>query len=182
MTPIRLAVNKMHMPRHFTWNTRLRPSAEPPNNTAKRPRSPEKSEEGSGTVLAVGIVAALLILAVVIVGFAGVSVANRRAAQAADLSALAAADALRGITPGDPCEVAAHVAHDNNAKLLGCALADRPETVDIRVSSAVHGPFAFLGDAHGTSRAGAPHPEAGEKAPDEGLSGDEIPDHAPADE
>ena len=97
------------------------------------------------------------------------------------MAALAAADALRGITPGDPCDVAAQVARDNNANLVGCALADRPETVDIRVSSAVHGPFAFLGDAQGTSRAGAPHPDSGADAPDEGLSGDEIPENTPSD-
>ena len=64
---------------------------------------------------------------------------------------------------------------------MGCALADRPETVDIRVISAVYGPFAFLGDAQGTSRAGAPHPDSGAGAPDEGLSGDEIPENAPSD-
>ena len=49
------------------------------------------------------------------------------------------------------------------------------------MSSAVHGPFAFLGDAQGTSRAGAPHPDSGEGAPDEGLSSDEIPENAPSD-
>jgi len=95
-------------------------------------------------------------------------------------AAPAAADALRGITPGDPCDIAAQIARDNNANLVGCALADRPETVDIRVSSAVHGPFAFLGDAQGTSRAGAPHPDSGEGAPDEGLSSDEIPENVPS--
>ena len=145
-----------------------------------RPQPTENPEEGSGTVLAVGIIAALLILATIIIGFAGVSTANRRAAQAADLAALAAADALRGITTGDPCDIATQVARDNNAKLVGCALADRPETVDIRVSSAVHGPFAFLGDAQGTSRAGAPHPDSGAGAPDGGLSSDEIPENTPS--
>lgn len=64
---------------------------------------------------------------------------------------------------------------------MGCALADRPETVDIRVSSAVHGPLAFLGDAQGTSRAGAPHPDSEADAPDEGLSSDEIPENTPSD-
>lgn len=139
----------------FIWNACVPPFAKLRREAADRPQPTENPEEGSGTVLAVGIIAALLILATVIIGFAGVSMANRRAAQAADLAALAAADALRGITPGDPCDIAAQVARDNNANLVGCALADRPETVDIRVSSAVHGPFAFLGDAQGTSRAGA---------------------------
>ena len=131
----------------FIWNACVPPFAKPRREAADRSLPTENPEEGSGTVLAVGIIAALLILATVIIGFAGVSTANRRAAQAADLAALAAADALRGITPGDPCDIAAQVARDNNANLVGCALADRPETVDIRVSSAVHGPFAFLGDA-----------------------------------
>ena len=164
----------------FIWNVRLPSFAKPRREVAERPQTTENPEEGSGTVLAVGIIAALLILATVIIGFAGVSMANRRAAQAADLAALAAADALRGITPGDPCDIAAQVARNNNANLVGCALADRPETVDIRVSSAVHGPFAFFGDAQGTSRAGAPHPDSGEGAPDEGLSSDEIPENAPS--
>lgn len=165
----------------FIWNACVPPFAKPQCEAVDRPQPTENPEEGSGTVLAVGIIAALLILVTVIIGFAGVSMANRRAAQAADLAALAAADALRGITPGDPCDVAAQVARDNNANLVGCALADRPETVDIRVNSAVHGPFAFLGDAQGTSRAGAPHPDSGEGAPDEGLSGDEIPENVPSD-
>ena len=122
----------------FIWNACVPPFAKPQCEAADRPQPTENPEEGSGTVLAVGIIAALLILATVIIGFAGVSTANRRAAQAADLAALAAADALRGITPGDPCDIAAQVARDNNANLVGCALADRPETVDIRVNSAVH--------------------------------------------
>lgn len=165
----------------FIWNACVPSFAKLQCEAADRPHPTENPEEGSGTVLAVGIIAALLILATVIIGFAGVSTANRRAAQAADLAALAAADALRGITPGDPCDIAAQVARDNNANLVGCALADRPETVDIRVSSAVQGPFAFLGDAQGTSRAGAPHLDSGEGAPDEGLSSDEIPENAPSD-
>ena len=66
----------------------------------------EYSEEGSGTVLALTIIAALLVLTVVIAGLIGVVSANRRASAAADLSALAAADAYRGLTEGDPCAVA----------------------------------------------------------------------------
>ena len=78
----------------FIWNACLPSFAKPRCEAADRPQTTENPEEGSGTVLAVGIIAALLILATVIIGFAGVSTANRRAAQAADLAALAAADAL----------------------------------------------------------------------------------------
>ena len=60
----------------------------------------EHPEEGSGTVLALTIIAALLVLTVVIAGLIGVVSANRRASAAADLSALAAADAYRGLTEG----------------------------------------------------------------------------------
>jgi len=165
----------------FIWNACVPPFAKPQCEAVDRSLPTENPEEGSGTVLAVGIIAALLILATVIIGFAGVSMANRRGGGGGGPGGRAAAGALRGITPGDPCDIAAQVARDNNANLVGCALADRPETVDIRVSSAVHGPFAFLGDAQGTSRAGAPHPDSGEGAPDEGLSGDEIPENAPSD-
>jgi len=164
----------------FIWKACVPSFAKPQCEATDRPQPTETPEEGSGTVLAVGIIAALLILATVIIGFAGVSGATRGAGRAAGLGALAAADALRGITPGDPCDIAAQVARDNNANLVGCALADRPETVDIRVNSAVHGPFAFLGDAQGTSRAGAPHPDSGEGAPQEGLSGDENPESTPS--
>ena len=96
----------------FIWNACVPPFVKPQCEAVDRPQPTENPEEGSGTVLAVGMIAALLILATVIIGFAGVSMANRRAAQAADLAALAAADALRGITPGDPCDVAAQVARD----------------------------------------------------------------------
>ena len=77
----------------------------------------EYSEEGSGTVLALTIIAALLVLTVVIAGLIGVVSANRRASAAADLSALAAADAYRGLTEGDPCAVAADLAERHGAHL-----------------------------------------------------------------
>ena len=76
----------------------------------------QRPEEGSGTVLALTIIAALLVLTVVIAGLIGVVSANRRASAAADLSALAAADAYRGLTEGDPCAVAVDLAAWNPAR------------------------------------------------------------------
>ena len=122
-------------------------------------------DEGSGTVLALGIIAVLLVLTVFIVGLAGVVSANRRASTAADLSALAAADAYRGITPGEPCEVAAESAERNGAALESCTFPNRPETGEVRVAVPVSGPFAVLGPARTRARAGAEHPE-GERATD----------------
>lgn len=130
----------------------------------------EYSEEGSGTVLALTIIAALLVLTVVIAGLIGVVSANRRASAAADLSALAAADAYRGLTEGDPCVVAADLAERHGAQLESCTFPDRPETVEVTVAVPVAGPMGMLGPARVRARAGAEHPEeeyAEEEHPEE---------------
>ena len=119
----------------------------------------EYSEEGSGTVLALTIIAALLVLTVVIAGLIGVVSANRRASAAADLSALAAADAYRGLTEGDPCAVAADLAERHGAHLESCTFPNRPETVEVTVAVPVAGPMGMLGPARVRARAGAEHPE-----------------------
>lgn len=119
----------------------------------------QRPEEGSGTVLALTIIAALLVVTVVITGLIGVVSANRRASAAADLSALAAADAYRGLTEGDPCAVAADLAERHGAQLESCTFPDRPETVEVTVAVPVAGPMGMLGPARVRARAGAEHPE-----------------------
>ncbi|WP_233913045.1 Rv3654c family TadE-like protein [Arthrobacter polaris] len=66
-------------------------------------------EEGSGTVLVAGLALAMLLLMAMVLGLGQAAVAAAKAATAADLAALAAADAYRGIVPGDPCQLAADV-------------------------------------------------------------------------
>ena len=136
----------------------------------------EQSEEGSGTVLALTIIAALLVLTVVIAGLIGVVSANRRASAAADLSALAAADAYRGLTEGDPCAVAAELAERHGAHLESCTFPDRPETVEVTVAVPVAGPMGALGPARVRARAGAEHPEEEQAAAGnaEELSPEEV--------
>ncbi|MDD0859857.1 hypothetical protein NHF46_23520 [Arthrobacter alpinus] len=56
-------------------------------------------ERGAGTMLAAGIALAMLMLMVLVLGLATAAVAAGRAATAADLAALAAADAHRGSVP-----------------------------------------------------------------------------------
>lgn len=131
----------------------------------------ERPEEGSGTVLALTIIAALLVVTVVIAGLIGVVSANRRASTAADLSALAAADAYRGLTEGDPCAVAADLAERHGAHLESCTFPDRPETVEVTVAVPVAGPMGLLGPARVRARAGAEHPEEG--SPEEGSPEEE---------
>ena len=130
----------------------------------------QRSEEGSGTVLALTIIAALLVVTVVIAGLIGVVSANRRASTAADLSALAAADAYRGLTEGDPCAVAADLAERHGAHLESCTFPDRPETVEVTVAVPVAGPMGALGPARVRARAGAEHPEE-ERAEEEHAAG-----------
>lgn len=136
----------------------------------------EHPEEGSGTVLALTIIAALLVVTVVIAGLIGVVSANRRASAAADLSALAAADAYRGLTEGDPCAVAADLAERHGAHLESCTFPDRPETVEVTVAVPVAGPMGALGPARVRARAGAEHPEEEHAAADnaEELSPAEV--------
>ena len=135
----------------------------------------EQPEEGSGTVLALTIIAALLVMTVVIAGLIGVVSANRRASTAADLSALAAADAYRGLTEGDPCAVAADLAERHGAHLESCTFPDRPETVEVTVAVPVAGPMGALGPARVRARAGAEHPEEEHAAGNaEELSPDEV--------
>lgn len=127
--------------------------------TPKTASENQYPEEGSGTVLALTIIAALLVVTVVIAGLIGAVSANRRASAAADLSALAAADAYRGLTEGDPCAVAADLAARHGAHLESCTFPDRPETVEVTVAVPVAGPMGILGPARVRARAGAEHPE-----------------------
>lgn len=117
----------------------------------------EDAERGSNTVTSLGLVCVLLVLGLTMAGLVGVVSANHRAATAADLAALAGADAARGLSSGQPCTVAAAVAGLNGASLAGCALpSELSGTVDVRVTIPIEGPFAFLGSAEGLSRAGPP--------------------------
>lgn len=138
--------------------------------TPKTASENQYPEAGSGTVLALTIIAALLVVTVVIAGLIGVVSANRRASAAADLSALVAADAYRGLTEGDPCAVAADLAERHGAHLESCTFPDRPETVEVTVAVPVAGPLGMLGPARVRARAGAEHIEE-EHAEEEHAAG-----------
>ena len=110
-------------------------------------RSAMHADRGAGTVLAIAVV-----MAVVLIGLAGISLAAGLSARqhvigAADLAALAAADAASGAIGGLPCEVAATVALGNGSRLTGC------EAAGLVVSVTVSGSFAGI-PIEATSRAG----------------------------
>lgn len=75
---------------------------------------------GSGSVLAVAVLAGLLCLGALLFPLAALLLAQQRCAAAADLAALAAADVAAGLSPGVPCEAAASVAAANGSVLARC--------------------------------------------------------------
>jgi secretion/DNA translocation related TadE-like protein len=75
-----------------------------------------------------------------------------RAAAAADLAALAGADALRGITDGEPCRVAAEVAALHASSVLSCSEGEG-QTLEVRTELTER---TILGTATGHARAGPP--------------------------
>lgn len=113
-------------------------------------------EAGAGTALMAGIAMAALLLLSVVVLFAQASVAASRAATAADLSALAAADAARGLRDGSPCAVATAVAEHHGARLTGCSVEGESGHI-VQVSTEVDS-IPALPPASGLARAGPPPP------------------------
>ncbi|WP_309072045.1 Rv3654c family TadE-like protein [Arthrobacter sp.] len=111
-------------------------------------------ESGAGTTLMAGVALAALLLLAGIVLFVQGSVAASRAATAADLSALAAADAARGLRDGSPCMVAATVASHHGSRLTGCSL-EGPSGHIVRVQTELD-VSPVLPPATGQARAGPP--------------------------
>ncbi|NUP58716.1 MAG: flp pilus-assembly TadE/G-like family protein [Pseudarthrobacter sp.] len=109
-------------------------------------------ERGSGTILAAGLGLVVMAGMAVVLLLAQSTVLASRAAAAADLAALAGADALRGITTGEPCAVAAEVAARHAAALLSCTEGSG-QTLEVRTEL---GERSMLGPATGRARAGPP--------------------------
>jgi secretion/DNA translocation related TadE-like protein len=110
-------------------------------------------ERGAGTVLALA-----LALVVVLSCAAGVLVveglaAAAKAARAADLAALVAADVERGLRPGQACSAAGTVAQLNEATLVSCEIENPGERV--RVTTRVPMSSGW-GSAERRARAGRP--------------------------
>ncbi|ALV46994.1 hypothetical protein MB46_17420 [Arthrobacter alpinus] len=111
----------------------------------------DKRENGAGTVLATGLVFAILVLMLMVMALGHAAVAASKAATAADLSALAAADAYRGLSTGPPCQIAGDVAALHGASLIECRLAG-DQSVQVKVSIKTVLPWLSTGMA----RAGPP--------------------------
>lgn len=97
-----------------------------------------RDERGGATVLVLVLVAVLVCLAVAGVVAGGVLVGQRRAAAAADLAALAAAESL-GLSGGTAlggttaCEQAVRAGEANGARLTDCLVEGREVSVELTV-------------------------------------------------
>ena len=74
---------------------------------------------GSGTLLSLGLISAIVGLTLILITVTGQSVSQARLNALADNAAIAAADALRGLVAGYPCEVAKQLASDANCRVDG---------------------------------------------------------------
>jgi secretion/DNA translocation related TadE-like protein len=107
------------------------------------------SDRGSGSVLGLAVIAAVLCLAGMLVPLVSITIAKQRVTTGADAAALAAADVAAGILPGVPCEAAASVTRSNGLSTGDCEL--RGEVVTVSAHLSVMG---F--EVTGTARAGPP--------------------------
>lgn len=111
----------------------------------------EGRERGSATVLAVGVVAALVLFAGAFAALGQASAARHRAQGAADAAALAgAARVLLG--DEEACEAASAMTAEGGADLERCEVKDLEVTVAVTVEAA--GVPALFGPARAVSRAG----------------------------
>jgi secretion/DNA translocation related TadE-like protein len=77
------------------------------------------SEKGAGTALALGMVAALIGITSVMLIFTTREVEQSRLNALADNASVAAADALRGLVAGYPCDVARQIAPVSSCEIYG---------------------------------------------------------------
>ena len=117
---------------------------------------PAATDQGSATILVLGICLIAMVLATAVAATGSAIVARHRAQAAADLGALAAADVLVGRASGAPCAAAARVASAQGATLTECELSGTD--VLVRASVEPRGPVAALGVAVAAARAGPGRP------------------------
>lgn len=107
------------------------------------------NDDGASTAMMLTVFAALMLLLAAALTLIQVHVAASRAAVAADLAALSAADAARGLMVGEPCALAAQTVDTHGAVMIDCDIA-APGVAHIQVQLAV--PIGFTATAE--SRAG----------------------------
>jgi secretion/DNA translocation related TadE-like protein len=93
-----------------------------------------RAERGSGSILAVAVMASVLAVAGMMVPVTAALVVKQRVAGAADAAALAAADTASGLLAGFPCEAAGRAARANDAEIGSCVIEGMMATVTARAN------------------------------------------------
>lgn len=107
------------------------------------------NDEGASTAMMLTAFAGLMLLLATTLTLIQVHVAASRAAVAADLAALSAADAARGLMIGEPCALAEQTVTAHGANMTSCQI-DEPGIAHIQVTLAA--PIGL--DTTAESRAG----------------------------
>ena len=107
------------------------------------------TDDGASTAMMLTVFAALMLLLAAALTLIQVHVAASRAAGAADLAALAAADAARGLMIAEPCSLAADTVAAHGAHMTECDIS-APGVAHIHVQ--VEAPMGLMTTAE--SRAG----------------------------
>lgn len=94
-----------------------------------RARERPDAESGSGSLLAVGVIASVFVLTMMLVPLSQALTIKQRVTGAADAAALAAANTVSGAIAGFPCEAADAAARLNGAALGRCDLDGAVATV-----------------------------------------------------
>lgn len=93
------------------------------------------------TNIVVGLCSIILILVTAIGSLSQAFVAHSTAQSAADLAALAAADAIRGLASGEPCEIAKEVAKRNGGTMSDCRASRTEQSAFVEVAVDIPGPL-----------------------------------------
>lgn len=97
-------------------------------------------EEGSATVLALGLLGVVSAVAAVLTAFASAFLALHQAQQGADFAALAAARAVYDpVAGGEPCAVAAEIAVANGAEVISCRMRGENIVIEAQATRSVFG-------------------------------------------
>lgn len=101
-------------------------------------------DRGSAAVLVVALCAVAAVFVVLLTQVTVIAAARHRAGAAADLSALAGADAVRGLATGDPCGTAKQVAGRNHAAVRQCRADYLTGTITVTVEVRLPRPWPSL--------------------------------------
>ncbi|QYJ03126.1 flp pilus-assembly TadE/G-like family protein [Nocardioides panacisoli] len=91
-----------------------------------------RTERGAATVLVAAVIGVLLLLGAALGFVVGIVVTQRHAQSAADLAALAAAEAVADGRDG--CAAGATIARSNGGRLTSCEVAGTTVTVSVAVT------------------------------------------------